>query len=84
LLRCHDLLGSDEIPLTQEFLAEMLGVRRTSVTIVARALQQAGFINYRRGHIHLIDLEGLRGRACECYETIKAQGKRLLGNPIEN
>jgi CRP-like cAMP-binding protein len=84
LLRCHDLLGSDEIPLTQGFLAEMLGVRRTSVTIVARALQQAGFINYRRGHIHLIDLEGLRGRACECYETIKAQGKRLLGNPIEN
>jgi CRP-like cAMP-binding protein len=81
LLRCHDLLGS-EIPLTQEFLAEMLGVRRTTVTIWASMLQKAGFINYRRGRIHLIDLEGLRGRACECYETIKAQGKRLLGNPI--
>jgi CRP-like cAMP-binding protein len=82
LLRCHDLLGSEEIPLTQEFLAEMLGVRRTTVTIWASMLQKAGFINYRRGRIHLIDLEGLRGRACECYETIKAQGKRLLGNPI--
>jgi CRP-like cAMP-binding protein len=84
LLRCHDLLGSEEIPLTQEFLAEMLGVRRTTVTIWASMLQKAGFINYRRGRIRLIDLEGLRGRACECYETIKAQGKRLLGNPIEH
>jgi CRP-like cAMP-binding protein len=84
LLRCHDLLGSEEIPLTQELLAEMLGVRRTTVTIWASMLQKAGFINYRRGRIHLIDLEGLRGRACECYETIKAQGKRLLGNPIEH
>ena len=81
LLRCHDLLGREEIPLTQEFLGEMLGVRRTSVTLAASMLQQGGFINYRRGHIHLIDLEGLRGRACECYETVKAQGKRLLGNP---
>jgi hypothetical protein len=62
----------------------MLGVRRTTVTIWASMLQKAGFINYRRGHIRLIDLEGLRGRACDCYETIKAQGKRLLGNPIEH
>jgi CRP-like cAMP-binding protein len=84
LLRCHDLLGSDEIPLTQEFLGEMLGVRRTSVTLAASMLQQAGFINYRRGHIRLIDLEGLRDSACECYERVKAQGKRLLGNPIEH
>jgi len=78
LLRCHDLLGSDDIPLTQEFLAEMLGVRRTSVTVVASLLQQAGFIRYRRGHIKVLDLEGLRDSACECYETVKAQGKRLL------
>jgi CRP-like cAMP-binding protein len=84
LLRCHDLLGSDEIPLTQEFLAAMLGARRTSVTIVASMLQKAGFINYRRGHIRVIDLEGLRDSACECYETVKAQGKRLLGNAIEH
>jgi CRP-like cAMP-binding protein len=83
LLRCHDLLGSDDIPLTQEFLAEMLGARRTSVTLVAGTLQQAGLIRYRRGHIWVIDAEGLRESACECYETIKAQGKRLLGNPVE-
>jgi hypothetical protein len=56
----------------------MLGVRRTSVTVVASTLQQAGFIRYRRGHIRVIDVEGLRESACECYETIKAQGKRLL------
>jgi hypothetical protein len=61
----------------------MLGARHTSVTLVAGALQQAGLIRYRRGHIRVIDLEGLRESACECYETIKAQGKRLLGNPVE-
>jgi CRP-like cAMP-binding protein len=83
LLRCHDLLGSDDIPLTQEFLAGMLGARRTSVTLVAGTLQRAGFIHYQRGHIRVTDLEGLQESACECYETIKAQGKRLLGNPAE-
>jgi CRP-like cAMP-binding protein len=83
LLRCHDLLGSDDIPLTQEFLAAMLGVRRTSVTVVANTLQQAGFIRYRRGHIRVIDLEGLRESACECYETVRGQGQRLLGNPVQ-
>jgi CRP-like cAMP-binding protein len=79
LLRCRDLLDSDEIPLTQEFLAEMLGVRRTSVTLVASALQRSGLIQYRRGHIRLLDLEGLRESACECYATIKAHAGRLLG-----
>jgi CRP-like cAMP-binding protein len=83
LLRCRDLLGSDDVPLTQEFLAEMLGARRTSVTLVASALKQAGFILYRRGHIRVIDLEGLRDSACECYETNKAQGKRLIGNLVQ-
>jgi CRP-like cAMP-binding protein len=83
LLRCQDLLGSDEVALTQEYLAEMLGVRRSSVTVVASTLQRAGFINYRRGHIRIIDGEGLRETACECYETLKAQGKRLLRNSIE-
>ena len=84
LLRCHDLLGSDDIPLTQEFLADMLGVRRTSVTLAANRLQQAGFIRYRRGHIRVLDLEGLRDTTCECYETVKAQGKRLLENRVEH
>jgi CRP-like cAMP-binding protein len=82
LLRCRDLLGSDDIHLTQEFLAEMLGARRTSVTLVASALKQAGFIQYRRGHIRVIDVEGLRDSACECYRTNKAQGNRLIGNLV--
>ena len=83
LLRCRGLLGSDDIPLTQEFLAEMLGARRTSVTLVASALKQAGFIRYRRGHISVIDVEGLRDSACECYKTNKAQGKRLIGTLVQ-
>ena len=83
LLRCRDLHGSDDIPLTQEFLAEMLGARRTSVTLVASALKQAGFIRYRRGHISVIDVEGLRDSACECYKTKKAQGKRLIGTLVQ-
>jgi CRP-like cAMP-binding protein len=78
LLRCQDLLGGDEINLTHEYLAEMLVVRRSSVTVVAGTLQQAGVIRYRRGNIRIVDQEGLRETACECYETVKAQGKRLL------
>ena len=78
LLRCQDLLGSDKIDLTHEYLAEMLVVRRSSVTVVAGTLQQAGFIRYWRGNIRIVDQEGLRETACECYETVKAQGKRLL------
>ena len=83
LLRCRDLLGSDDIHLTQEFLAEMLGARRTSVTLVASALKQAGLIQYRRGHIKVLDVEGLRDSACECYKTNKAQGKRLIGTLVQ-
>jgi CRP-like cAMP-binding protein len=78
LLRCRDLLESNDISLTQEFLAEMLGVRRTSVTLVAHALQQTGFIRYKQGHIHILDVEGLREVACECYETLRTHSERLL------
>ena len=59
----------------------MLGVRRTSVTLVAQNLQQAGLIEYRRGHIQLLDLDGLRESTCECYAMIKAQGDRFLTPP---
>ena len=79
LLRARDLSGSDHLPFTQEFLAEMLGVQRTSVTTVARTLQEAGMVKYRRGKIEIIDVEGLREGACECYETVKAQYGQLLG-----
>jgi CRP-like cAMP-binding protein len=79
LLRCRDLIGSEDIVLTQEFLAQMLGVRRTSVSIVANTLQQAGFIKYRRGHIRVLSLDGLRESACECYETVRSLSDRLIG-----
>lgn len=79
LLRARDLSGSDHLPFTQDFLAEMLGVRRTSVTVDARALQEAGLIKYMRGRIEIVDLEGLRETACECYETVKSQYAKLFG-----
>jgi CRP-like cAMP-binding protein len=79
LLRCRDLLDSEDIPLTQEFLAQMLGVRRTSVTLVAHILQGAGLISYKRGHIHVADPEGLKRYACECYEALRSRTDRLLG-----
>jgi CRP-like cAMP-binding protein len=79
LLRARDLSGSDHLPFTQEFLAEMLGVRRTSVTTVAHTLQEAGMIKYTRGRIRIVDIDGLRDSACECYETTKEQYDQLLG-----
>ena len=81
LLRCRDLVGSEELPLTQEFIAQMMGVRRTSVSIVAHTLQQAGLIKYKRGHIRVLDLEGLQESACECYWTVKSLSDRLIGAP---
>ena len=83
LLRCRDLLLSDDIPLTHEFLGEMLGVQRTSVTIVANTLQRAGLIRYRRGHIRVLDLESLRDTSCECYQTLKSHSDRVLGSSTE-
>ena len=59
----------------------MLGVRRTSVTVVARTLQQAGMISYTRGHIKLLDVPALQQSACECYETVKLNYEALL-NPL--
>ena len=79
LLQTRDLLRSDTLPLTQEFLSQMLGVQRSSVTLVARKLQEAGLINYRRGRIHVLDVEGLQDSCCECYEAINAHFQRLIG-----
>jgi CRP-like cAMP-binding protein len=83
LLRARDLAGSDDLMFTQEFLAEMLGVRRTSITVVAHTLQQAGMIKYSRGKIHILNVDGLRDTACECYESVKAHYARLLGGVPE-
>jgi CRP-like cAMP-binding protein len=79
LLLTHDRVGTDEFPLTQEFLSEMLGVRRASVTIAAGTLQKAGFIRYRRGRLTVLDREGLEGASCECYGIIRQEFDRLLG-----
>jgi CRP-like cAMP-binding protein len=82
ILRAHDVLQTEELHLTQEFLSQMLGVRRTSVTVTALNLQNAKLIKYRRGRIRIIDLEGLKAASCECHEAVKAQKKMLLeSNP---
>ena len=80
LLRTRDLAESDTLGLTQEFLAQMLGVRRTSVSLVANTLQEAGLIRYSRGRIEVTNLEGLRATSCECYATVKSHSDRLMGN----
>jgi Mn-dependent DtxR family transcriptional regulator len=79
LLRARDLSQNNSLPFTQEFLAEMLGVRRTSVSTVAHTLQQAGLLKYARGRIQITDLDGLRESACECYETVSKHYATLLG-----
>ena len=80
LLRARDLAQSDTLSFTQEYLGEMLGVRRTSVTVVAHTLQKAGLIKYSRGKIQLVNLEGVQDCACECYETVKSHYEELLGH----
>ena len=79
LLRARDLSGSDYLPFTQEYLAEMLGVRRTSVTAVAHTLQEAGLIKYARGKIQILDADALGESACECYGSVKALYEKLIG-----
>jgi CRP-like cAMP-binding protein len=78
LLRARDLCDSEGLPLTQELLAQMIGVRRNAVSIVAHAFQQAGLVRYSRGHIEIGDIEGLRKTACECYAAVRMQCDRLL------
>jgi CRP-like cAMP-binding protein len=71
LLMYHDRLGADEFTLTHEFMANMLGVRRAGVSVAARKLQKLGFIRYQRGHIAILDRQGLEDFACECYPTVR-------------
>jgi CRP-like cAMP-binding protein len=78
LLMSQDRVQRPVIELTQEFLAEMLGVRRASVSEVAGALQQAGLIRYSRGVIEIVDRAGLENAACECYAAVRREFERLL------
>jgi CRP-like cAMP-binding protein len=81
LLTCRDRISTDTVALTQEFLADMLGVQRTTVTAVARALQERGLIRYRRGVVDIIDRDGLKAITCECYEVVSRHYERLLPPP---
>lgn len=76
--RMYDLAGPD-LPLTQDFLAQMMGVRRTSVTVVANQLQEKGLITYRRGKLRILDVGGLERRACECHLSIREQYVEIFG-----
>ena len=78
LLLTLDRLPSNELTMTQELIAGMLGVRREGITEAAGHLQQAGFIRYRRGHITVLDRSGLESRVCECYAVVKNEFDRLL------
>ncbi|MDZ8135287.1 MAG: Crp/Fnr family transcriptional regulator [Nostoc sp. DedQUE04] len=80
LLTVSDRLASEEFPLTQEFIAQMLGVRRSGVTVAASTLSRAGMISYQRGHIKILNREDLEATSCECYRVIQKEFTRLLGN----
>lgn len=82
LLSCHDRIDSDRVSLTQEFLADMLGVQRTTVTVVARTLQAAGLIRYSRGVVDILDRAGLEAITCECYGAVRRNYERLLAQPF--
>jgi CRP-like cAMP-binding protein len=79
LLICKDRVASDDLKLTQEFIAEMLGTRRATVSVAASVLQTEGLIEYRRGNIRILDEQGLEEFSCECYKVVKEESGRLLG-----
>ncbi|MBE9106568.1 Crp/Fnr family transcriptional regulator [Nostoc cf. edaphicum LEGE 07299] len=80
LLTVSDRFESEDFPLTQEFIAQMLGVRRSGVTVAASTLSRAGMICYQRGQISILNREDLEATSCECYRVIQNEFTRLLGN----
>ena len=80
LLLTLDRLPSNELVMTQELVASMLGVRREGITVAAGDLQRAGYISYRRGHIAVLNRTGLETQSCECYAVVKKELKRLLSD----
>jgi CRP-like cAMP-binding protein len=81
LLMMHDRAGGEDLSFTHEFLAEMLGANRKSVTLAAQALQEKGLINYNRGKIQVLDRSGLEKASCECYAVIKKRFETFLPPP---
>lgn len=79
LLLSHDRINTDELIMTQELIADMLGVRREGVTLAAGRLQEGGAIKYVRGRIKIIDRKKLEDTVCECYQVVKTEFDRLLG-----
>ena len=79
LLMTHDRVEEDDFPLTQEFIAQMLGVARPTVNIAGATLQRAGFIRYSRGRITVVDRAGLESASCECYARIRDEMRRAVG-----
>ncbi|MBA2702592.1 MAG: Crp/Fnr family transcriptional regulator [Blastocatellia bacterium] len=79
LLMTHDRTHSDELQMTQEFISNILGVRREGVTHAAQNLQEKGFISYVRGRIKILDRRKLEAHVCECYEVVRAEDSRLFG-----
>jgi hypothetical protein len=80
MLMAHDRAGADQFPMTHEFMAMMLGVRRSGVTVTAGTLKQAGLISYKNGHMTVLDRPSLEAAACECYGTVQRHFAQLLGN----
>jgi CRP-like cAMP-binding protein len=83
LLITHDRVGADDFLLTQDFLAQMLGVRRMTISEIASGFQQRGLIRYTRGRITITDRAGLEASACECYRILQEQTRTLLDQPPE-
>ncbi len=81
LLMTHDRVDGDTFPITQEFLSEMLGVRRATVSVAEEKLRDAGLIRYSRGDMEILDRQGLEARACECYRIIRERFDALAGGP---
>jgi CRP-like cAMP-binding protein len=80
LLEAQDRIDRNELALTQEFISDMLGVRRAGVTQAAQKLQENGLIQYHRGHVRILDQQGLEAASCECFRVLRYEYDRLLGD----
>ncbi|HET9932724.1 MAG TPA: Crp/Fnr family transcriptional regulator [Polyangiaceae bacterium] len=84
ILMTHDRVRGNDFALTQDFLSQMLGVRRATVSEVAAQAQRDGLIRYHRGHMTIVNRKGLEERACECYSIIQAEFEQLIGDSSKN